>query len=106
MSAEEAVADVQSGQAVVVAMFDGMPPSLCTALANRAPELEDVTVFHFVSPFPWFGFDAERPPDRPPAFRQITPFCTNVDRDAVREGKVEYLPAALWRAGQLPHGVG
>ena len=27
-TAEEAVADVRSGQAVVVAMFDGMPPGL------------------------------------------------------------------------------
>ena len=30
--AEEAVADVQSGQAVTVGMLDGMPPSVCTAL--------------------------------------------------------------------------
>lgn len=106
MTAEEAVADVQSGQAVAVAMFDGMPPSLCSALANRAPELEDVTVFHFVSAFGWFSFDAERPDGRPPAFRQVTPYTTNVDRGAVREGRVEYLPFALWRGGRLPYGVG
>jgi 4-hydroxybutyrate CoA-transferase len=105
-SAEDAVADVQSGQAVVCAMFDGMPVTVCGALANRAPELENVTVFHFVSAFGWFGFDAERPADRPPAFRQLTPFATNVDRDAVRSGRVEYLPAALWRTGRLPYGAG
>ena len=105
-TAEEAVADVRSGQSVVVAMFDGMPVSLCNALRDRAPELEDVTVFHFVSAYPWFSFDGDRDPGRPPAFRQVTPFATNVDRAAVREGKVEYLPAALWRAGRLPHGIG
>lgn len=91
---------MQSRQAVAVGMLDGMPPSLCTALSNRAPELEDVTVFHFVSAFGWFGFGDGK------AFRQITPFATNVDRAAIREGKVEFLPAAMWRTGQLPYGVG
>ena len=40
-SPEDAVADVQSGQSVTVALLDGMPPSLCTALSNRADELEE-----------------------------------------------------------------
>lgn len=106
ISVEEAVADIQSGQSVTVAMFDGMPPSLCTALSKRAPELEDVTVFHFVTAFGWFTFDADRPAGRPPAFRQLTPFTTNVDRGAVREGKVDYLPYAFWRSGHLPRGLG
>jgi len=96
----DAVADVQSGQAVVVAMFDNMPPSLCTALSERAPELEDVSVFHFVSAFPWFSYGEGK------SFKQITPYCTNVDRGGVPDGTVEYLPAALWRSGQLPYGVG
>ncbi len=106
MSAEDAVASVRSGQSLTVGMFDGMPPAVCTALANRAPELEDVAVFHFVSAFPWFSFDAQRVEGRPPAFRQMSPFVTNVDRGAVREGKIDYLPFALWRAGRLPYGVG
>ncbi|MDP3768507.1 MAG: hypothetical protein Q8S13_10875, partial [Dehalococcoidia bacterium] len=76
-TAEEAVADVQSGQSVTVGMFDGMPPSVCTALSERAPELEDVSVFHFVSAFPWFKSEDGRAPDRPPAFRTLTPFTTN-----------------------------
>ncbi|MBI4571129.1 MAG: hypothetical protein HY723_04205, partial [Chloroflexi bacterium] len=78
----------------------GMPPALCTALSDRAPELQDVSVFHFVSAYGWSTFAEGR------AFRQLTPFCTNVDRDAVRAGAVEYLPFALWQAGRLPHGVG
>ncbi len=106
VSAEDAVADVRSGQSVTVGMFDGMPPQLCTALANRAPQLENVGVFHFVSAFPWFSFDAQREAGRPQAFRQMSPFVTNVDRGAVRDGSVDYLPYALWRAGRLPHGVG
>jgi 4-hydroxybutyrate CoA-transferase len=106
VSAEEGVAGVRSGQSITVGMYDGVPPTITTALTNRAKELEDVSVFHFVSVVPFFGFDTERESGRPPAFRQITPFCTNVDRDAVREGKMEYLPFGLWRAGQLPYGVG
>ena len=99
-TAEEAVADVRSGQAIAVAMYDGMPISLCNALSERAPELENVSIFHFVSAYPWFSFNEGR------SFRLITPFTTNVDRAAVREGSVEYLPTALWRSGQLPYGVG
>lgn len=100
LPAEQAVAGIQSGQAITVGMFDGMPVALCNALSARAPELEDVSVFHFVSAYPWFSFGEGK------AFRQITPFTTNVDRAAVREGAVEYLPAAMWRAGKLPEGVG
>ncbi len=99
-SPEEAVADVQSGQSVTVALLDGMPPSLCRALSNRADELEDVTVFHFVSAFPWFSFNDGK------AFKPISPFVTNVDRQGVRDGTVDYLPAAIWRSGKLPYGVG
>ncbi|MCH8949531.1 MAG: 4-hydroxybutyrate--acetyl-CoA CoA transferase, partial [Chloroflexi bacterium] len=33
---EEAVADIASGQAITVGMLDGMPPSVCRALSNRA----------------------------------------------------------------------
>ncbi|MCH8065547.1 MAG: acetyl-CoA hydrolase/transferase family protein [Chloroflexi bacterium] len=97
---EEAVADVASGQAITVGMLDGMPPSVCRALSNRAAELEDVSVFHFVGAYAWFSFNEGR------SFRQITPFTTNVDRAAVREGAVEYLPAAMWRSGRLPYGAG
>ncbi|MEX2158877.1 MAG: acetyl-CoA hydrolase/transferase C-terminal domain-containing protein [Dehalococcoidia bacterium] len=99
-TAEDAVADVQSGQAVVAAMLDGMPPSLCTSLSQRAPQLEDVSVFHFVSAFPWYSFGEGK------SFRQITPFTTNVDRGAVRDGIIDYIPFALWRTGRLPYGVG
>jgi 4-hydroxybutyrate CoA-transferase len=99
-TAQESVADVRSGQSVTVGMFDNMPPSVCTALSERAPELEDVSVFHFVSAFPWYSFNDGR------SFRQITPFATNVERAAIREGKADYLPFALWRTHQLPYGVG
>lgn len=106
VSAQEAAAGVRSGQSITVGMYDGVPPTITTALTDRAKELEDVGVFHFVSVVPFFGFDEERESGRPPAFRQLTPFCTNVDRDAVRAGKMEYLPFGLWRSGQLPYGVG
>lgn len=99
-SPEDAVADVQSGQSIAVGLLDGMPPSLCTALSNRANELEDVTVFHMVSAFPWFSFNDGK------AFRHVSPFLTNVDRGGVPEGTVDYLPAAIWRNGEPPYGVG
>jgi len=99
-SPEDAVADVASGQSVTVGMLDGMPPSLCTALSQRAGELEDVTVFHFVSAFPWSSFNDGK------AFKPLTPFVTNVDRQGVPDGVVDYLPAAIWRSGRMPYGAG
>ena len=98
-SAEGAVAGVRSGQWVAVSMFDNMPPTLVTALSNRAQELQGVNVFHFVSAYPWFSFGEG-------SFIEYSPFVTNVDRAAVREGVVQYLPFALWRSGRLPYGVG
>jgi 4-hydroxybutyrate CoA-transferase len=99
-SPEDAVADVASGQSITVGLLDGMPPSVCTALSSRAGELEDVSVFHFVSVFPWASFNDGK------AFKPISPFVTNVDRPGVRDGSVDYLPTALWRNGKLPYGVG
>ena len=99
-SPEDAVADVASGQSVTVGLLDGMPPSVCRALSNRADELEDVTVFHFVSAYPWASFNDGK------AFKPISPFVTNVDRAGVRDGSVDYLPTAIWRNGKLPYGVG
>ena len=97
---EDAVADVTSGQSVTVGLLDGMPPSICRALSERSGELEDVTVFHFVSTVPWASFNDGK------AFKPITPFLTNVDRAGVRDGSVDYLPTAIWRRGKLPYGVG
>ena len=57
MSAEDAVADIQSGQWLAVGMFDGVPVGLCNALSARAADLEEVNVFHFVSAYPWFSFN-------------------------------------------------
>ena len=99
-SPEDAVADVASGQSVTVGLLDGMPPSICRALSERSGELEDVTVFHFVSTVPWASFNDGK------AFKPITPFLTNVDRAGVRDGSVDYLPTAIWRRGKLPYGVG
>ena len=97
---EDAVADVASGQSVTVGLLDGMPPSVCRALSERSGELEDVTVFHFVSTVPWASFNDGK------AFKPISPFVTNVDRAGVRDGSVDYLPTAIWRRGKLPYGVG
>ena len=97
---EDAVADVASGQSVTVGLLDGMPPSICRALSERSGELEDVTVFHFVSTVPWASFNDGK------AFKPISPFVTNVDRAGVRDGSVDYLPTAIWRRGKLPYGVG
>jgi acyl-CoA hydrolase len=36
VSAEEAVAGVRSGQSITVGMYDGVPPTITTALTNRA----------------------------------------------------------------------
>ena len=92
----EAVADIGSGQSIVVAMFDGMPVSTCNALSARAAELEDVSVFHFVSAYPWSTFNEGR------AFRREHPLVAVADIEIGPQGR-EIEPKLTRGMGAVDH---
>jgi acyl-CoA hydrolase len=99
VSPQEAVAVVKSGDWVWTGGWTSVPPQLCGALAARAPELEDVTVVNFLSPFNW---------DRPEVlarWKVITGYCSPFDRRAAREGRIEYVPVSQFREGKMPPGL-
>lgn len=98
-SAEDAVRLVGDGDVVWAGGWTSVPVQLCQALVARAGELRDVTILNFLAPFNW---------DRPEvldAFKVVNFYASPYDRAGVREGRIEYVPVAQFREGQLPPGI-
>lgn len=99
MSPEKAVQAVNSGDRVWVGGWNSVPVTLCDALARRKDELKGVEIITFLSPFRWDQPGVES------AFRLSTGFASPLDRQAVREGRFDYVPIAQYKAYQLPPGA-
>src|SRR5690349_3100370 len=85
-SPREAMTLVRSGDTVWMGGLSSVPPTLCAGLAERAPELSDVTVATFLTPFDW---------DRPELLRSfhiLDGYAGPLERGALREGRFDYLP--------------
>ncbi|MEX0786436.1 MAG: acetyl-CoA hydrolase/transferase C-terminal domain-containing protein [Dehalococcoidia bacterium] len=91
IGAEDAVRAVSSGSTVYLGMFTSNPETLATALLARKDELRDVTLHHYVSPFVWAT------PETKDAFHLVTGFTTPADRQQVRIGLADYVPAGNFR---------
>jgi acyl-CoA hydrolase len=87
----EAVAGIQSGQQLYVHCAAATPSALLDALVARAPELRDVRVVHLhcEGPGPHLA------PDMAPHFRHRALFIGPNARDAVNEGRADYIPIFL-----------
>lgn len=86
VSPQEAVKAVQDGDFVVFPLgAGGEPAALGFALAERAQELKDVTVFHAVAnaPYPWL---------RGECFQVRCSYFGPLDRRFGQERKVDYVP--------------
>src|SRR5262245_48382293 len=97
---EEAVSIVEDGDTIYAGTWTSVPVSLCEALAKRAGILRGITVTTALAPFNW---------DRPEIlehYRIRTCYAGVHDRQAVRAGRIEYVPAAQWREGVLPLAFG
>lgn len=99
VSPEEAVAVVKDGDYVWAGGWTSVPPQLCGALSRRGPELKDVTIFSFLTPYKWDT------PENLEHFKIITAYASPLDRAAVREGRMEYIPVAQFREGKMPAGI-
>lgn len=99
VSPEEAVALVKDGDVVWGGGWTSVPPQLCAALSARGPELKDVTVISFLTPYKWDT------PENLANFKIKTAYASPLDRAAVREGRMEYLPVSQFRQGKLPPGI-
>ena len=93
---EEAVASVGDGHTIFVQGGAATPTALLTALAARAPELTDVTTvsLHLEGPCPHLE------PSMVGHIRHRALFIGPSARDAVNEGRADYVPIFL---SDIPH---
>ncbi len=98
VSAEKAVAIVQSGQTVGVGTYTCTPQTLCRALAERGRrgELENVRIDHAAALFCWTSPDLRR------AFTLHDNFATPFNRAAIHEAAADYLPISVWQSRVTP----
>src|SRR6266508_4120881 len=104
VSAEEAVAGIESGQQLYLQCAAATPSVLLDALVARAPELSDVSVvhLHIEGPGPHLT------PEMAPHFRHRALFIGPNARRAIADGRAEYIPTflsdvpRLFDSGMLP----
>ena len=91
VSAEEAVADIRSGDQVYIQCAGASPSALLDALVARAPELHNVSIvhLHIEGPGPHLA------PEMAPHFRHRALFIGPNARQAVNEGRAEFVPVFL-----------
>ena len=104
VSADDAVAGVSSGQQVFVHGGAATPSVLLDALVRRAPDLDGVGIVHFHTEGP----GPHLAPQMAGHFRHRALFIGANARDAVNEGRADYVPVflsdvpELFRTGVLP----
>ncbi len=105
--AEEAARLIESGNRVYLGAGCAVPHSLVEAMSARAEELSDVEVVHIltVGPAPYVA------PDMAGSFRVNALFVGPNVREAINEGRADYVPVhlhqvpGLFRDGTLPLDV-
>lgn len=106
-TAEKAVEVVRSGQRVYIHQGCAEPEELVDALTRRAPELRDVEMLHMAT----FGRADYTHPEYEGHFRHNGFFIGANARQAVQEGRADYIPVflgeieELFRNGSLPIDV-
>jgi 4-hydroxybutyrate CoA-transferase len=97
VSAQEAVSIVKSGDRVFIHSVAAAPQLLVRALTDRAPELRVVEIvqLHTEGPAPYSA------PELAKSFRVNALFVGNNVRQAVQEGRGDYLPVFLSEVPQL-----
>ncbi len=107
VTAEEAVAVIKSGDRVFIHSIAAAPQRLIAAMTARAPELRVVEVvsIHTEGPAPYAA------PELSKSFRVNALFAGPNVREAVSEGRADYMPVflseipQLFRSGVLPLDV-
>ena len=96
-TADEAVADIRSGDRVWVHPGCNTPQPLIEAMVRRAPELENVEVVHILT----LGDAPYAAPGMEPHFRHRALFAGGNVRGAVNEGRADWVPIHLHEVPKL-----
>jgi len=97
MTADEAVRKIKSGDRVYYAGNAAIPQALVRALARRRDELEDVQLSHVLL----LGEDPLSAPGMEGHFRHNSLFVGPADREAVNDGRADYVPIFLHQIPRL-----
>ncbi|HTC85167.1 MAG TPA: hypothetical protein VK656_00580, partial [Candidatus Acidoferrum sp.] len=104
MTATEAVSGIRSGQRVYLQCASATPSVLLDALVARAPELFDVSVVHLHTEGP----GPHLAPEMAGHFRHTALFIGPNAREAVNEGRADFVPIflsdvpSLFSSGRMP----
>ena len=104
VTAEEAVADIKSGNRIYISGNAATPYVLMNALASRKDELKDVELTHVLL----IGKDPLSSREMHGHFRHNSLFVGPADRQAINEGRADYIPIFLHQipnlfySGQMP----
>src|SRR6188474_2192805 len=96
VSPQEAVAGISSGEQLYIQCAAATPEILLAALVARAPELRDVSIVHLHTEGP----GPHLAPEMAPHFRHRALFIGPNARQAVNEGRADYVPVFL---SDVPH---
>lgn len=106
-TAADAVKTIQSGQRIYLGSGAGVPQVLECAMVERAGDLKDVEVVHALS----FAGGKYLDPEYASSFRHRSLFIGGTERQAVEEGRADFMPIFLseipnlYRDGTLPIDV-
>lgn len=106
-TAEEAVRVVESGNNVFIPISSGAPKTLIPALVDRGHELTDVKIIHLST----LGEARYTDPEFEGHFRHIALFIGENVREAVNQGRADYVPVffhevpSLFQNGTFPLDV-
>jgi acyl-CoA hydrolase len=98
-TADQAVQLVKSGDRIFHSGNAAIPKALTSALARRAPELDNVELNHLLL----LGEDPFSAPGMEGHFRHNSLFVGNADRQAVNDGRSHYIPIFLHQIPRLFH---
>lgn len=104
VSAEDAVSDIKSGDRVYISGNAATPYVLMKALASRKDELKDIELVHVLL----VGGDPLSSREMFGHFRHNSLFVGPADRQAINEGRADYIPIFLHQipdlfySGQMP----
>ena len=104
VSAKDAVADIKSGERIYISGNAATPYALMKALASRKDELKDIELVHVLL----VGEDPLSSREMHGHFRHNSLFVGPADRQAINEGRADYIPIFLHQipnlfySGQMP----
>ncbi|SDY37209.1 acetyl-CoA hydrolase/transferase family protein [Eubacterium barkeri] len=87
VTAQEAVAQIRSGDKIIFGDWLGEPRALVSALMDRAEDLQDVEIIHGMSPGP----NTHLMPEMATHFHHTALFLGGASRKAYREGRIDFI---------------